>query len=146
MHDERVIDNDPVMVPGWHSYSAELANERKNARLAVRNRLRVLYPDIGSRQAGRKKEREAMTYGTVRFGDEVEQCLMLPCLIMPGDVIWLPEEATARYCRAVHHRSGQNVARGSVAFYHGGRKDKGRRVYFWSLIDDALQSAGWRTL
>lgn len=79
---------------------------------------------------------------TVRFGDEIGVLAMVSVRsrqrVNGQRMLWLPEEAGARYCRQVHLRSGLDVARGSVAYYHNGRKERGRGNYYWSLTDDGL--------
>jgi hypothetical protein len=108
----------------------------------IARKMRLFHPVQGATMRARKQKkqtaRDIRDAGTLQYGDELPACVMLPVRRLANGGLWLPEEATVFYARRVHLNSGLDVARGHVAYYHNGRREKGRGKNYWSLLDEAL--------
>jgi hypothetical protein len=109
----------------------------------VARKLRLFRPVQGATMKFKKAKKAESRYvrdsGTLQYGDEIPECVMLPVRVMVNGGLQLPEESTIMYARRVHLKTGKDVARGHLAYYHNGRREKGRVKYYWSLLDKALE-------
>lgn len=98
---------------------------------------------MNRRKKRQKPRQDAFKRGTLRYNDEIPVLAMIPMRVTHNrnqkGILWLPTEATATYAKQVARNSAWDVALSDIAFYHGGRRDQGRKPYRWSLLEDSAR-------